>query len=179
MFQYDNQLILSISIRLIAFIWSVVLFVRIRNWRISLLSMMILLMSLQQSLRFISIKSEIPGFFVSILVLLVTIFVGKLILQLQSNQLRLKDLNENLEQKVLARTAELEKVNSELIEALSHVKTLRGMIPICSYCHKIRDDKESWHMLESYISDHSEAVFSHGVCPSCLDKQITIINGTT
>lgn len=49
------------------------------------------------------------------------------------------------------------------------IKTLKGIIPICSYCKKIRDDKESWQQLEQYISDHSEAHFSHGICPSCLD----------
>jgi PAS domain S-box-containing protein len=47
----------------------------------------------------------------------------------------------------------------------NQIKQLNGIIPICSYCHKIRDDKESWQQLEQYISDHSEAMFSHGVCP--------------
>ena len=63
----------------------------------------------------------------------------------------------------------------ELEAALSRVKQLEGVIPICSYCKKIRDDKQSWHQLETYISDHSEAVFSHGACPSCVEEQMKII----
>ena len=52
------------------------------------------------------------------------------------------------------------------------IKTLKGVIPICGYCKKIRDDKESWQQLESYISSHSEALFSHSICPACLDEQM-------
>jgi len=60
----------------------------------------------------------------------------------------------------------------QLEEALAKVKMLEGIIPICSYCKKIRDDKESWHQMESYISTHSEARFSHGICPECYDRCI-------
>jgi len=173
MFIYENQLILSISIRVIAFLWSIVLLRRIRDWRIGLLSIMLLLMSFQQSMRLLSIKSEIPGFIVSILVLLVSIFVGRLILDQKSNQMKLEKLSESLERKVLLRTAELEQVNSELSDALLQVKKLSGMLPICSYCKKIRTDKESWQQLELYISDHSEAVFSHSICPDCYTKEMS------
>ena len=55
----------------------------------------------------------------------------------------------------------------ELEEALSRVKTLQGLLPICSYCKKIRDDRNYWQQVEGYISDHSEAQFSHGICPEC------------
>jgi DNA-binding response OmpR family regulator len=55
----------------------------------------------------------------------------------------------------------------ELEEALSSVKTLQGLLPICSYCKKIRDDQNYWQQVEGYISDHSEAQFSHGICPDC------------
>jgi PAS domain S-box-containing protein len=54
--------------------------------------------------------------------------------------------------------------------ALAKVKQLEGIIPICMYCKKIRDDKESWQQLESYITQHSEALFSHGICPDCFQK---------
>lgn len=57
-----------------------------------------------------------------------------------------------------------------LEEALAKVKHLEGIIPICMYCKKIRNDEESWQQLESYISEHSEAYFSHGVCPDCFQK---------
>ena len=56
---------------------------------------------------------------------------------------------------------------TELEEALSRVKTLQGLLPICSYCKKIRNDRNYWQQVEGYISDHSEAQFSHGICPDC------------
>jgi len=58
----------------------------------------------------------------------------------------------------------------ELQEAMAQINTLQGILPICSFCHKIRNDQESWEMLEKYISEHSEAKFSHGICPECLKK---------
>ncbi len=57
----------------------------------------------------------------------------------------------------------------ELEDALAHVKMLQGIIPICMYCKKIRDDQESWERMENYIQDHSQAEFSHGLCPECLE----------
>jgi hypothetical protein len=50
------------------------------------------------------------------------------------------------------------------------VRTLRGILPICASCKKIRDDKGYWNQLESYIRDHSEAEFSHSLCPECIEK---------
>jgi len=58
----------------------------------------------------------------------------------------------------------------ELETALSKVRQLEGIIPICSYCNKIRDDEESWQQMEKYIMSHSEAQFSHGICPECAVK---------
>jgi DNA-binding response OmpR family regulator len=57
----------------------------------------------------------------------------------------------------------------ELQEALASVKQLKGLLPICSYCKSIRDDQDYWQQLESYVSRHSDAQFSHGVCPKCLE----------
>jgi len=68
--------------------------------------------------------------------------------------------------------AEREKLILELKEALAQVRTLSGMLPICASCKKIRDDKGYWSQIESYITNHSEAFFSHGICPDCFDKQI-------
>lgn len=59
---------------------------------------------------------------------------------------------------------------SELRDALSHVKTLQGILPICMHCHKIRTDDKAWQRLEAYIEVHSDARFSHGLCPECLEK---------
>jgi hypothetical protein len=65
---------------------------------------------------------------------------------------------------------EREKLITELQEAIAKVRTLRGLLPICSSCKKIRDDKGYWNQLESYIQEHSDAAFSHGICPECLRK---------
>jgi DNA-binding NtrC family response regulator len=82
------------------------------------------------------------------------------------------DINQlmlNIRRAVEKRQAEedRERLILELKAALAKVKQLEGIIPICSYCKKIRDDKESWQQLESYITNHSEAFFSHGICPEC------------
>ena len=61
----------------------------------------------------------------------------------------------------------LEEKNQELKQAMDNVKVLRGLLPICASCKKIRDDSGSWKVIEGYISDHSEAEFSHGICPDC------------
>lgn len=58
----------------------------------------------------------------------------------------------------------------ELEEALKRVKQLSGLLPICSYCKKIRDDSNYWQQVESYVMVHSEAQFSHSVCPSCYES---------
>jgi hypothetical protein len=59
---------------------------------------------------------------------------------------------------------------SELEEALAHVKRLQGILPICSHCKRIRSDPETWQRVEQYVTEHSEARFSHGICPECLTK---------
>jgi len=63
-----------------------------------------------------------------------------------------------------------ERLIGELNNALSQVKKLSGMLPICSYCKKIRDDKGYWNQIEEYIQVHSEAEFSHGICKECAEK---------
>jgi PAS domain S-box-containing protein len=65
---------------------------------------------------------------------------------------------------------EREKLIRDLQKALSEVKTLKGIFPICASCKKIRDDKGYWNQVEVYIRDHSEAEFSHGICPDCTKK---------
>jgi PleD family two-component response regulator len=66
----------------------------------------------------------------------------------------------------------LEYQRKELENALEEVKKLKGLLPICSYCKKIRSDDDYWHEIETYISKHSEAEFSHSICPSCYEKFI-------
>jgi PAS domain S-box-containing protein len=64
----------------------------------------------------------------------------------------------------------LEEERRRLQKALDDVRTLRGIVPICANCKKIRDDKGYWNQVEKYVSEHSEAEFSHGICPECLKK---------
>jgi DNA-binding response OmpR family regulator len=61
---------------------------------------------------------------------------------------------------------------SELQVALTNVRTLSGLLPICAYCKRVRDDKDYWQQIEQYVGDHSQAEFSHGICPECLDVQL-------
>ncbi len=61
-------------------------------------------------------------------------------------------------------------IHEEKERTLSKVKILNGLLPICTSCKKIRDDKGYWEQIESYISQHSEADFSHGICPDCVKK---------
>lgn len=69
---------------------------------------------------------------------------------------RIVKLESGLEQKV-----------RELEDALAHVKRLQGLLPICMHCKKIRDDNATWHNLETYFQEHSEVMFTHGVCAEC------------
>jgi len=71
----------------------------------------------------------------------------------------------SLELELAARIADLQ-------ESLTQVKQLQGLLPICSYCKKIRDDSNYWQQVESYITGHSEAKFSHGICPECWEKYV-------
>lgn len=66
---------------------------------------------------------------------------------------------------------ERNRLTRELQEALARVKTLEGLLPTCAWCNKIRDEQGKWMRFEHYIALHSEAQFSHGICPECLKKQ--------
>jgi PAS domain S-box-containing protein len=71
---------------------------------------------------------------------------------------------------------ERENLIVELKKAISNIKTLRGLLPICSSCKKIRDDKGYWHQVEVYMRDHSEAEFTHGFCPECFNDYLAKLN---
>ena len=92
--------------------------------------------------------------------------------KLQRAHARIVELNSNLERRVQERTAELQTANRELSRALSEVKVLNALLPICSYCKKIRDDKDYWQSVEGYISKHTNSQFSHGICPECYQKVV-------
>lgn len=67
---------------------------------------------------------------------------------------------------------EREQLVRDLQSALAEVNSLREILPICSYCKKIRDDENYWHTVESYISLHTSTLFSHGICPSCMESEV-------
>ncbi len=66
----------------------------------------------------------------------------------------------------------LHKKVQELEMALGQVKQLQGILPICSYCKHVRDDQNYWQQVETYVSSHSEAEFSHSICPACYQKEV-------
>ncbi len=83
-----------------------------------------------------------------------------------NDMMELRRLNTELQ----AHNEERDKLIAELQEALAEIKTLRGLIPICSACKRIRTDQGDWTQIELYIQAHSEAEFSHGLCPDCAKK---------
>ena len=76
----------------------------------------------------------------------------------------------NAGERILRLQAELGARVKELELALANVKLLQGLLPICCYCKKIRNDQNYWQQVDTYIADHSEAQFTHGICPECRDK---------
>jgi ligand-binding sensor domain-containing protein len=97
----------------------------------------------------------------------ITIIAGLILAGHTRRMNKVENLNIKLEAEVSRRTNELESQKNELQIALSHVNQLSGLLPICASCKKIRDDKGYWNQIESYIAKHSEADFSHGICPDC------------
>ena len=75
---------------------------------------------------------------------------------LEDEKKKVRETNNKLEEKIL-----------ELRDASAKIKTLSGMLPICARCKKIRDDKGYWNQIEKYIREHTDAEFTHGICPEC------------
>jgi response regulator RpfG family c-di-GMP phosphodiesterase len=85
------------------------------------------------------------------------------------NRIRLKTRIKN-QLELKRKTDLLTEKNLELQSALDHIKTLYGILPICSFCKQIRNDEGQWTDIEGYIKKHTHARFSHGVCPKCMQK---------
>jgi CheY-like chemotaxis protein len=77
---------------------------------------------------------------------------------------------EDLEHEVAARTRQLSEKITDLQRAMDEIRQLRGIVPMCAYCHKIRDDSNFWRAVDDYIRTHTKAQVSHGVCPECYEK---------
>lgn len=71
---------------------------------------------------------------------------------------------------------ERDRLVAQLQQALAEIKTLRGWIPICAWCHKVRDDAGSWHRLETYFDARTDVVFSHSICPACTEQERRVID---
>jgi methyl-accepting chemotaxis protein len=78
-----------------------------------------------------------------------------------------------LEREVETRTAELTRANRELEQSLAEVRKLQGLLPICSWCKKVRDEEGLWTQIEAYVSEHSDTKFTHGICPDCRRTELT------
>lgn len=97
-------------------------------------------------------------------------FVSSLRRRLHNQNFAIRQVNDALREEIAqrTRTAEYnEQLLAELRESLANVKLLSGLLPICASCKKIRDDRGYWQQIESYLHEHSEAVFTHGICPDC------------
>jgi two-component system, OmpR family, response regulator VanR len=89
---------------------------------------------------------------------------------INSDRMQILDLLFSTYENVLRQKRELERLNNELRTATGTIKKLEGILPICANCKKIRDKNNNWHVLECYIKEHSQAEFSHGICPECAKK---------
>jgi len=98
---------------------------------------------------------------------------AQLLEALEIEKVNVTELNKNLAKDIERRKQteqEKERLIRELQDALGKVKTLKGLIPICANCKKIRDDKGYWNQIDSYIHEHADVDFSHGICPDCAKK---------
>ncbi len=87
-----------------------------------------------------------------------------------SSRMQILDLLFSAFENAVEKNKELQQTNKELQEALDTVKTLKGLVPICANCKKIRNDDGYWEQVESYVMNHTDAEFSHGICPDCMKK---------
>jgi len=94
------------------------------------------------------------------------VFAGKK-RYITSSRMQILDMLISTYEAAVIKNRDLERINKELREANERIRTLSGLIPICSVCKKIRKDDGYWEQLEKFITEHSEAVFSHGYCPDC------------
>lgn len=109
---------------------------------------------------------EIIGLAISLLLLAGISLIRPLFASFVHSEEKLRSLNAKLS----ALSEEQRMLIARLQEALDNIKTLKGMLPICAACKKVRDDKGYWSQIEAYVSEHSEAEFTHSICPECARK---------
>ena len=105
------------------------------------------------------------GRFTTLLLLISLGFMVSTVLILIAYNKKIRQNRKKLE----AANTELGRLNTELLDKINEIRTLSGLLPICAQCKKIRNDEGYWQQLEGYISQHSAATFTHGICPHCLD----------
>jgi hypothetical protein len=93
-------------------------------------------------------------------------FLGTIILTLAIYNKKIRQTRKSLEKL----NTDLALINAELEDKITEIKTLSGLLPICSQCKKIRNDEGYWTQLEGYISERTSATFSHGICPHCAEE---------
>jgi len=105
---------------------------------------------------------KVVGYLVGFLLLVVGFWKWlPMVIALRKTERALKEAHDSLELKVQERTAQLQK-------SLDEIKTLRGILPLCAFCKKIRNDQGYWQQVDAYIHQHSEADISHSICPDCI-----------
>jgi len=109
---------------------------------------------------------EAVGLVISCCMMAGIYLIQPLFTAMASSRDELREMNEKLS----SLSAEQTTLIVKLQDALAKIKTLRGMLPICASCKKVRDDKGYWSQIEVYVRDHSDAEFSHGLCPDCAKK---------
>ncbi len=111
-------------------------------------------------------KQQSMNIFISIAAILL-VFLTLALFVVNRHKVKTNRLLAHFNKKIIQQRNDLERKNTELNHALQKVKQLSGLLPICASCKKIRDDKGYWNELDAYIRDHSEAEFSHSICPEC------------
>ena len=109
---------------------------------------------------------EVVGLVVSCCMIAGIYLIQPLFRAMASSRQELMDMNNKLS----SLSGEQRELIAKLQDALANIRTLKGLLPICASCKKIRDDKGYWSQIEVYVRDHSDAEFSHGLCPDCARK---------
>jgi hypothetical protein len=109
---------------------------------------------------------EVTGLVISCAMMAGIYMIQPLFKEMASSRQELRDMNNKLS----SLSGEQRELIAKLQDALANIKTLKGLLPICASCKKIRDDKGYWSQIEVYVRDHSDAEFSHGLCPDCAKK---------